>query len=58
MQQFSCNCGAEYEVVENQVPFKGQDPGASKYVLCGSELRWIGPNPQFHLIKHPDQDRD
>jgi len=26
--------------------------------LCESELTWIGRNPQFHLIKQPDQDRE
>ena len=58
MQQLTCHCGAIYEVTENEVPYKDQDPDSPKCVLCGSELRWIGPNPQFHLLKHPEQDRE
>ncbi len=57
MKQLTCKCGAIYEVTENEVPFKGPYRSA-KCVLCESELIWIGPNPQFHLIKHPDQDRE
>ena len=57
MKQLTCKCGAIYEVTENEVPFKG--PYSSrKCILCESELTWIGPNPQFHLIKQPDQDRE
>jgi hypothetical protein len=57
MKQLTCKCGAIYEVTENEVPFKG--PYSSpKCVLCESELTWIGLNPQFHLIKKPDQDRE
>jgi hypothetical protein len=29
-----------------------------KCVLCERELTWSGLNPQLHLIKHPDQDRE
>jgi hypothetical protein len=57
MKQLTCKCGAIYEVTENEVPFKGRHVPA-KCVLCESELTWIGRNPQFHLIKEPDQDRE
>jgi hypothetical protein len=57
MKQLTCKCGAIYEVTENEVPFKGPDR-PPKCVLCESELTWSGPNPQLHLIKHPDQDRE
>jgi hypothetical protein len=57
MKQLTCKCGAIYEVTENEVPFKG--PYSSpKCVFCESELTWSGPNPQFHLIKQPEQDRE
>jgi hypothetical protein len=57
MKQLSCECGAIYEVTENEVPFKGPKMRL-KCVLCERELTWSGPNPQLHLIKHPDQDRE
>jgi hypothetical protein len=57
MKQLTCQCGAIYEVTENEVPFKGPYRSA-KCVLCENELTWIGHNPQFHLIKQPDQDRE
>ena len=57
MKQLICKCGAIYEVTENEVPFKGPDR-PPKCVLCESELTWSGPNPQLHLIKQPDQDRE
>jgi hypothetical protein len=57
MKQLTCKCGAIYEVTENEVPFKGPDR-PPKCVLCESELTWSGPNPQLHLIRHPDQDRE
>ena len=56
-QQFTCKCGAIYEVTESEVAFKGPKR-ALKCVLCESELTWSGPNPQLYLIKHPDQDRE
>jgi hypothetical protein len=57
MKLLTCKCGAIYEVTENEVPFKGPER-SPKCVLCESELTWSGPNPQLHLIKHPDQDRE
>jgi hypothetical protein len=57
MKQLTCKCGAIYEVTENEVPFKGPYRSA-KCFWCESELTWIGHNPQFHLIKQPDQDRE
>jgi hypothetical protein len=56
-QQLTCRCGTIYEVTENEVPFKGPD-SSPKCVVCESDLTWIGPNPQFHLVKQPDQDRE
>jgi len=58
MQQLTCNCGAIYEVIENEVPLEGPDSDIPKCASCGRELRWIGPHPQFHLVKHPEQDRE
>jgi hypothetical protein len=57
MKQLTCKCGAIYEVTENEVPFRGPER-PPKCVLCESDLIWSGPNPQLHLVKHPDQDRD
>jgi hypothetical protein len=58
MQQLTCNCGAIYEVIENEIPLEDPDSETPKCASCGSELRWIGPHPQFHLVKHPEQDRE
>jgi hypothetical protein len=56
-QRLTCKCGAIYEVTENEVPFKGPE-NSPNCLVCERELTWIGPNPQFHLIQHPDQDRE
>ena len=57
MLQITCKCGAVYEVTETEETKGGQASLAC--VLCQEELPWSGHRtPQFHLIKHPDTDRD
>jgi hypothetical protein len=57
MNQLTCQCGAVYEVIENEVPFK--EPSLPpRCVICERALNWLGPNPQLHLIRRPDQDRE
>jgi hypothetical protein len=57
MNQLICQCGAIYEVIENEVPFKEPSP-VPRCAICERALSWSGPNPQLHLIKRPDQDRE
>jgi hypothetical protein len=57
MVQITCKCGAVYEVTETEETKEG--PASLTCVLCQEELPWSGyRTPQFHLIKHPDADRD
>jgi hypothetical protein len=57
MVQITCKCGAVYEVTETAETKEG--PASLTCVLCREELPWSGyRTPQFHLIKHPDTDRD
>ena len=57
MVQITCKCGAVYEVTETDETKEG--PVSLMCVLCQEELPWSGyRTPQFHLIKHPDTDRD
>jgi len=57
MVQITCKCGAVYEVTETDETKEG--PVNLTCVLCQKELPWSGyRTPQFHLVKHPDTDRD
>jgi hypothetical protein len=55
--QITCKCGAVFEVIETAETKEGQASLAC--VLCQEILPWSGyRTPQFHLVKHPDTDRD
>lgn len=57
MQQITCHCGAIYEVIETEDSIRDQQD--FKCVLCEHELPWSGYRiPQFHLVKHPETDRE
>ena len=58
MTQFTCSCGAVYDVIETEGPSRNQD--SFKCALCEKELlSWSGSNvAQFRLIKTPEPDRE
>jgi hypothetical protein len=59
MTQFSCDCGALYEVIPTEGPSRAVDD-LLKCVVCTKELfTWSGSNVgQLRLVSRPQQDRE
>ena len=59
MTQFSCSCGAVYEVIATAGPSRAGDAFLT-CVECGKELfSWTGSNVgQLRLVTRPERDRD
>lgn len=58
MHQIACTCGAVYEVIVHEGPFRY--PPNSRCVVCERVLNYehAANSIQFRLIRHPDEDRE
>ena len=59
MSQFSCGCGARYEVIPTEGPSRAADD-LLKCAVCARELfSWSGSNVgQLRLVSRPETDRE